>query len=465
MFRSFWLLTHFTSHFLNDSVYFKELDIISSLEKSRSSDLLRKPHSGWSKKPDSIFNRWNDDQLSYFPIFRHTQKAIKQRSVGCISQLDPMASPYHMAVSLLSWRIPKSPWVSIRSHGWFFGDWIWGKLQISHMGMDQYLLIPFFGGMNIHLPAILMFTRGTRFWRTAISRFVHRFCSQVWEYKDQGGTFGGTNRPYAGAWGEDKPLEKGEHKIQLYSMGTPPLGRQQWGELLEENSEQLDGWTRMELFLYFLFSLVLFYFHFVKQWYPPEPADWSLPYPSARNGVKVTILLEELVEAFPDFEYDAWLIPINGVQFTSGFNAVNPNSKIPAMLDYSDPAKPVRVFESGSILLYLCDKFDKEGKFFPREYPARAECQNWLMWQMGSAPFIGGGFGHFYHYAPLKRLVFWRLCRFLLQTSLGPFFWEDPKSFPRTKIHKKTAPFTKTEDWVCHRPICHGDQKVGGCLG
>ena len=122
--------------------------------------------------------------------------------------------------------------------------------------------------------------------------------------------------------------------------------------------------------------------------------------------MKATILLEELVETFPDFEYDAWLIPINGTQFTSGFQAANPNSKIPAMMDYSDPAKPVRVFESGSILLYLCDKFDKDGKFFPKEYPARAECQNWLMWQMGSAPFIGGGFGHFYHYAPVKYLAF-----------------------------------------------------------
>jgi len=177
---------------------------------------------------------------------------------------------------------------------------------------------------------------------------------KVWEYKEQGGTFGGTNRPYAGAWGEDKPLQKGEHKIQLYSMGTP-------------------------------------------------------------NGVKATILLEELVETFPDFEYDAWLIPINGVQFTSGFQAANPNSKIPAMMDHSDPAKPVRVFESGSILLYLCDKFDKDGKFFPKEYPARAECQNWLMWQMGSAPFIGGGFGHFYHYAPVK--IEYAINRYSMETK------------------------------------------------
>ncbi|CAK9007012.1 unnamed protein product [Durusdinium trenchii] len=177
---------------------------------------------------------------------------------------------------------------------------------------------------------------------------------KVWEYKEQGGTFGGTNRPYAGAWGEDKPLEKGEHKIQLYSMGTP-------------------------------------------------------------NGVKVTILLEELVETFPDFEYDAWLIPINGVQFTSGFHSVNPNSKIPAMMDYSDKDKPVRVFESGSIMLYLADKFDKDGKFFPKEYPARAECQSWLMWQMGSAPFIGGGFGHFYHYAPVK--IEYAINRYAMETK------------------------------------------------
>ncbi|CAE7243811.1 yghU, partial [Symbiodinium necroappetens] len=176
---------------------------------------------------------------------------------------------------------------------------------------------------------------------------------KVWEYKEQGGQFGGTNRPYAGAWGEDKPLPKGEHKIQLYSMGTP-------------------------------------------------------------NGVKVTILLEELVELFPDFEYDAWLIPINGVQFTSGFHAINPNSKIPAMVDHSTD-KPVRVFESGSILMYLCDKFDKDGVFLPKEYPARAEVQNWLMWQMGSAPFIGGGFGHFYNYAPVK--IQYAIDRYSMETK------------------------------------------------
>lgn len=177
---------------------------------------------------------------------------------------------------------------------------------------------------------------------------------KVWEHKEQGGKFGGTNRPYAGAWGEDKPLPKGEHALQLYSLGTP-------------------------------------------------------------NGVKVTILLEELVELFPDFEYDAWLTMINGAQFTSGFHAANPNSKIPAMMDYSDATKPVRIFESGSIMMYLADKYDKDGAFFPKEYPLRAECQSWLMWQMSGAPFIGGGFGHFYHYAPIK--IEYAIDRYSMETK------------------------------------------------
>jgi GST-like protein len=118
------------------------------------------------------------------------------------------------------------------------------------------------------------------------------------------------------------------------------------------------------------------------------------------NGVKVTILLEELLaRGFSGAEYDAWLIKIQeGEQFGSGFVAVNPNSKIPALLDRSGP-KPIRVFESGSILLYLAEKF---GAFLPRMAEERTESLNWLFWQMGSAPYLGGGFGHFYAYAPVK---------------------------------------------------------------
>jgi GST-like protein len=118
------------------------------------------------------------------------------------------------------------------------------------------------------------------------------------------------------------------------------------------------------------------------------------------NGVKVTIMLEELLAlGHSGAEYDAWLIKIGeGDQFGSGFVNVNPNSKIPALLDRSGP-KPVRVFESGSILVYLAEKF---GAFLPGEQPARAECLSWLFWQMGSAPYLGGGFGHFYAYAPTK---------------------------------------------------------------
>jgi GST-like protein len=118
------------------------------------------------------------------------------------------------------------------------------------------------------------------------------------------------------------------------------------------------------------------------------------------NGVKVTILLEELLAAgYSGAEYDAWLIRIGeGDQFGSGFVDINPNSKIPALLDRSGP-KPVRVFESGSILLYLAEKF---GAFLPKDAAARTETLNWLFWQMGSAPYLGGGFGHFYAYAPTK---------------------------------------------------------------
>jgi GST-like protein len=162
---------------------------------------------------------------------------------------------------------------------------------------------------------------------------------KVWVWnRPNGGTFASINRPIAGPT-HDKELPVGRHPLQLYSLGTP-------------------------------------------------------------NGQKVTIMLEELLAlGHSGAEYDAWLIKIgDGDQFGSGFVDVNPNSKIPALMDRSG-AKPVRVFESGSILLYLAEKF---GAFLPSEQPARAECLSWLFWQMGSAPYLGGGFGHFYAYAPTK---------------------------------------------------------------
>ena len=161
----------------------------------------------------------------------------------------------------------------------------------------------------------------------------------VWAWKQaNGGTFANINRPVSGATHE-KPLPVGKHPLQLYSLATP-------------------------------------------------------------NGVKVTVMLEELLAlGHVGAEYDAWLIRINdGDQFGSGFIEVNPNSKIPALLDCSG-REPVRVFESGSILLYLAEKF---GAFVPTEPAHRAECLSWLFWQMGSGPFLGGGFGHFYAYAPTK---------------------------------------------------------------
>lgn len=160
---------------------------------------------------------------------------------------------------------------------------------------------------------------------------------KVWTFDpENGGQFAGINRPTAGAR-EEHELPEGDHPFQLYSLGTP-------------------------------------------------------------NGVKATIMFEELLEAgFSDAEYDAWLIKIfEGNQFWSGFVELNPNSKIPALLDKSGP-EPFRVFESGSILLHLAEKFDY---LLPKTQPARAETLSWLMWQMGSAPFMGGGFGHFYVYAP-----------------------------------------------------------------
>ncbi len=159
----------------------------------------------------------------------------------------------------------------------------------------------------------------------------------VWD-AESGGKFASINRPIAGAT-HDKELPRGKHPFQLYSLATP-------------------------------------------------------------NGVKVTILFEELLEAgYKGAEYDAWLIDIGkGDQFGSGFVAVNPNSKIPALMDFSG-AEPVRLFESGSMMVHLAEKF---GAFLPKSGPARSEVLNWLFWQMGSAPFVGGGFGHFFAYAPEK---------------------------------------------------------------
>ena len=174
----------------------------------------------------------------------------------------------------------------------------------------------------------------------------------IWTWnKDNGGAFANINRPIAGAT-HDKELPVGQHPLQLYSMATP-------------------------------------------------------------NGVKVTVMLEELLAAgHAGAEYDAWLIDIRqGGQFGSDFVAINPNSKIPALMDRSGP-EPVRLFESGSILLYLAEKF---GAFLPSDPIKRTEAMNWLFWQMGSAPYLGGGFGHFYAYAPLK--IEYCIDRFTMETK------------------------------------------------
>ncbi len=162
---------------------------------------------------------------------------------------------------------------------------------------------------------------------------------EIWTWdQESGGRFASINRPVAGAT-HDKELPVGRHPLQLYSLATP-------------------------------------------------------------NGVKITVMLEELLaQGHAGAEYDAWLIRINeGDQFGSGFVAINPNSKIPALLDRGGP-EPIRVFESGAILLYLAEKF---GAFLPTDIRTRTECLSWLFWQMGSAPYVGGGFGHFYAYAPSK---------------------------------------------------------------
>ena len=176
---------------------------------------------------------------------------------------------------------------------------------------------------------------------------------KVWTWdRPSGGQFASINRPISGPT-HDKELPVGTHPLQLYSLGTP-------------------------------------------------------------NGQKVSIMLEELLAAgHQGAEYDAWYIDIGeGDQFGSGFVEVNPNSKIPALLDRTDPAKPQRVFESGSILLYLAEKF---GDFLPSDSAARTEALNWLFWQMGSAPFLGGGFGHFYVYAPVK--IEYAIDRYAMETK------------------------------------------------
>jgi GSH-dependent disulfide-bond oxidoreductase len=175
---------------------------------------------------------------------------------------------------------------------------------------------------------------------------------KVWTWiKENGGRFANINRPVAGPT-HDKELPVGRHPLQLYSLATP-------------------------------------------------------------NGVKVTVMLEELLAlGRSGAEYDAWPVRINeGEQFGSGFVAVNPNSKIPALVDRSG-ATPVRVFESGAILVYLAEKF---GAFLPTETAARAECLSWLFWQMGAAPYLGGGFGHFYAYAPMK--IEYAIDRFTMETK------------------------------------------------
>jgi GST-like protein len=174
---------------------------------------------------------------------------------------------------------------------------------------------------------------------------------KIWTWdKPSGGAFASINKPTAGATHE-KPLQVGKHPLQLYSLGTP-------------------------------------------------------------NGQKVTIMLEELLAAGHEgAEYDAWLIKLDGAQFGSGFVEVNPNSKIPALVDRSG-ATPIRIFESGAILVHLAEKF---GAFLPTTQPARAETLSWLFWQMGSTPFVGGGFGHFYAYAPEK--IEYAINRYAMETK------------------------------------------------
>lgn len=196
---------------------------------------------------------------------------------------------------------------------------------------------------------------------------------KVWTWEgESGGQFASINRPIAGPT-HDKELPVGQHPFQLYSMGTP-------------------------------------------------------------NGVKVTVLFEELLAAGHDAEYDAWLIRITeGDQFSSGFVEINPNSKIPAMVDHTG-AEPLRVFESGAILMHLAEKF---GAFLPATGPARTETLNWLFWQMGSAPYLGGGFGHFYAYAPEK-----------MQYPIDRFTMETKRQLDVLDRQLATRPFIAGDDYT-----------------
>ena len=197
---------------------------------------------------------------------------------------------------------------------------------------------------------------------------------KVWTWnKASGGRFASINRPIAGPT-HDKELPVGKHPLQLYSLATP-------------------------------------------------------------NGQKVTIMLEELLEAgHAGADYDAWLIKIgDGDQFGSGFVDVNPNSKIPALMDHSTP-EPTRVFESGSILVYLAEKF---GAFLPRDHKGRTETMNWLFWQMGSAPFLGGGFGHFYAYAPIH-----------IQYAIDRYSMEVKRQFDVLDRHLADHPFMAGADYT-----------------
>lgn len=205
---------------------------------------------------------------------------------------------------------------------------------------------------------------------------------KVWTWEPgNGGPFANINRPTAGVQKEHE-LPVGKHPFQLYSLGTP-------------------------------------------------------------NGQKVTILFEELLQAgYSEAEYDAWLVNIGtGDQFGSGFVALNPNSKIPALCDRSGP-EPIRVFESGAILLHVAEKF---GAFIPQDAKGRAECLSWLMWQMGSAPFIGGGFGHFYHYAPVK-----------IEYAINRYAMETKRLFSVADNRLKEARYLAGDEYSIADMACYG---------